>query len=208
MVPAPPRTLGAGHRARRRRRRRDPRAADTVTTLDGFDAAGPAKYDKVKVVKTGPDASAKNVLVLVPGTSAGAPYFRPLAADLVGALKGWQVWAVERRENLLEDHSRSTRPSASTPARRAVFDYYLGWIGGRVPQHFEPQRDRATSRSPARWGMDVAIGDLRRVVRSARRGGRKVVLGGHSLGGNIAATLRDLGLRRARRARATSRASC
>ena len=33
--------------------------------------------------------------------------------------------------------------------------------------------------------MRVAVGDLRHVVRAARRGGRKVVLGGHSLGGTI-----------------------
>jgi pimeloyl-ACP methyl ester carboxylesterase len=160
--------------------------ADTVVTLPGVDAAGPAKYDKVKVVKTGP-SRAKNVLVLVPGTSAGGPYFTPLAEALVDRLPGWQVWAVERRENLLEDHSLLDAAKRKQAGSKTVFDYYLGWISGGVPQHFEPRKteDVAFAR---RWGMDVAIGDLRRVVRSARRGGRKVVLGGHSLGGNIAAT--------------------
>jgi len=43
------------------------------------------------------------VLVLVPGTSAGAAYFEPLAKTIVRHSKGWQVWSVERRENLLED---------------------------------------------------------------------------------------------------------
>ena len=40
--------------------------------LQGFKAPGtPAKYNKVGVIKTGP-SDAKNILVLVPGTSASA----------------------------------------------------------------------------------------------------------------------------------------
>src|SRR3954470_19554706 len=81
-------------------------AADRITTYTGFAAPGtPAKYNKVRVLKQGP-ANAKHVLVLAPGTSAGGGYFRPIGADIVSRLKGWQVWSVERRENLLEDHSR------------------------------------------------------------------------------------------------------
>src|SRR3954453_16007065 len=64
----------------------------------------PAKYDKVGVLEFGP-GSARNVLILNPGTSASAAYFAPLARTIVAKQKGWQVWAVERRENLLEDHS-------------------------------------------------------------------------------------------------------
>jgi hypothetical protein len=72
--------------------------------LKGYDAPGtPAKYDKVGVIKVG-SAKARNVLILNPGTSASASYFVPLAKDVVARAKGWQVWAVERRENLLEDH--------------------------------------------------------------------------------------------------------
>lgn len=160
-------------------------SADSTVTLDGFDAPGPARYDKVKVLKQGP-ASAKNVLVLVPGTSAGAPYFAPLGEALAERLPGWQIWSVERRENLLEDHSMLDAAKRGTADSRSVFDFYLGWIGrDDVPRHFEPvpTEDAEFVRE---WGLRVAIEDLRRVVRSARRGGRKVVLGGHSLGGNIA----------------------
>jgi hypothetical protein len=47
-----------------------------VTWMPSFKAPGtPVKYDKVGVIKVGP-ASAKNVLVLVPGTSAAGAYFR------------------------------------------------------------------------------------------------------------------------------------
>jgi hypothetical protein len=76
-----------------------------VTWMRGFAAPGtPAKYDKVGVIEVGP-SSAKNVLVLEPGTSAGSAYFVPLARWIVSKTKGWQVWSVERRENLLEDQS-------------------------------------------------------------------------------------------------------
>ncbi len=67
-------------------------------------ARDPAQYNKVGVIKVGP-RTAKNVLVLEPGTSAGGAYFVPLAKWIVPRLQGWQVWSVERRENLLEDQS-------------------------------------------------------------------------------------------------------
>ena len=56
------------------------------------------------MLKVGSPA-AKNVLVLEPGTSAGSAYFVPLAHWIVVDRPGWQVWSVERRENLLEDQS-------------------------------------------------------------------------------------------------------
>ena len=52
------------------------------------------------------DPSARHILVLNPGTSAGSAYFKPLANDIVRLTEGrWQVWSVERRENQLEDQS-------------------------------------------------------------------------------------------------------
>jgi hypothetical protein len=150
----------------------------SAASWEGFHAPGtPSKYDRVSAVKVGP-ASARNVLVLVPGTQAGAGYMLPFARDLVAARRGWQVWVVERRENLLEDHSRL---SGASP--QAMFDYYLGWIGQSNPgPHFQP----ADARFARDWGMRVAVEDLRVVVRAAARGGRRVVLGGHSLGATIA----------------------
>jgi hypothetical protein len=64
-----------------------------------------------------------------------------------------------------------------------MFDYYLGWIGQQSPgPHFQPA-DAPYARG---WGMRVAVEDLRVVIRAAARGGRHVVLGGHSLGATIA----------------------
>lgn len=116
-------------------------AADRVVTLKGYDEPStPAKYDVVKVLKQGP-SSAKRVLVLEPGTSAGAPNFRVVAKDILKRLPGRQIWSVERRENLLEDHTPLDRVKRGTATPQQLFDYYLGWIGAppsAVP-HFAPK---------------------------------------------------------------------
>src|SRR6185312_7320276 len=103
----------------------------------GFDAPGtPAKYDRVGILKVGPKR-APNILVLNPGTSASAAYFVPLAQDVVRKAKGWQVWAVERRENLLEDHSMLDRAKAGEATPQQLFDYYLGYLDdASVSPHF------------------------------------------------------------------------
>src|SRR5687768_5399287 len=103
-------------------------AAQNFTWLAGFKSPGtPAKYNKVGVLKVGPK-SAKNILVLNPGTSASAAYFAPLAQEVARRARGWQVWAVERRENLLEDHSALNRAKTGHMTGRQLFDYYLGWL--------------------------------------------------------------------------------
>jgi pimeloyl-ACP methyl ester carboxylesterase len=157
----------------------------SVERIHGFDAPGtPDQYNRVGILKTGP-ASARNILVLNPGTSASAAYFEPLAKTIVGEAKGWQVWAVERRENLLEDHSMLDQAKEGLATTRQIFDYYLGWLTDpSITNHFQliPDSDVGFAR---RWGMRVEIEDLRHVVDAAREQGRKVVLGGHSLGGSI-----------------------
>ena len=153
--------------------------------LKGFDAPGtPAKYDKVGALKVGPK-NARNVLILNPGTSASASYFVPLAKDVVTRAKGWQVWAVERRENLLEDHSMFNKAKAGTATPQQVFDYYLGYLTDTsITNHFQsiPTDDVAFGRD---WGMRVEVEDIRRVVKQAKKLGGRVAMGGHSLGGSI-----------------------
>ena len=155
--------------------------------LDGFASPGtPAELNKVGVLKVGPP-HARNVLVLNPGTSASAAYFAPLAKTIVSKAKGWQVWAVERRENLLEDHSVLDRAKQGTATGDELFNYYLGWLSDpRVTNHVRLIEDSEVAFA-RQWGMNVEIEDLRRVVKLARKGGRKVVVGGHSLGGSITA---------------------
>ncbi len=159
--------------------------AATFSSIQGFDdPATPDVLEKVGVLKEG-SPSARKVLILVPGTSASAAYFQPLAQDIVSKTKDWQVWSVERRENVFEDHSMADRVKRGEATAQQLFDYYLGWLTNpAVRDHYAialggPSYARG-------WGMRVAVEDLRRVVEEARRDSREVVLGGHSLGGSIA----------------------
>jgi hypothetical protein len=161
-------------------------AALSVHWMPGFRASGtPARYDKVGVIKIGPP-SARNVLVLEPGTSAGAGYFVPLAQWIVSRVKGWQVWSVERRENLLEDQSVLNLAKQGKASATEMFDYYLGWLvpGATTGPHIRLIPDSRV-RFAKQWGMNVAVQDLHGVVTAARRLGGEVVLGGHSLGGAV-----------------------
>ena len=160
-------------------------AALEVTWMRGAPSPGtPARFDKVGVIKVGP-ARARNVLVLEPGTSAGGAYFVPLARWITARAKGWQVWSVERRENLLEDQSVLDAAKSGHANAKTLFDYYLGWLlHPSITNHFRfiPNSSVAFAKQ---WGMKVAIGDLHRVIAAARKLGGKVVLGGHSLGGGV-----------------------
>ena len=157
-----------------------------VDWMRGAPSAGtPARYDKVGVIKIG-SPHARNVLVLEPGTSAGAAYFVPLAQWIVSRAPKWQVWSVERRENLLEDQSVLDLAKEGLATSTQLFDYYLGWLDPALDvQTHIALIPNASVAFAKRWGMSVAVGDLRRVIDAARRLGGKVVLGGHSLGGAV-----------------------
>src|SRR3954449_5806533 len=153
-------------------------AASRFERLPGFKAPGtPAKYDKVGVVEFG-KKSARNILILNPGTSASAAYFAPLARTIVKALPGWQVWAVERRENLLEDHSVVDRAKAGKAGGKKLFDYYLNFTTDQsIKDHFQFIPDDKVGFA-RKWGMNVEIEDLHRVVAQAHReGAKRVVVG-------------------------------
>lgn len=164
-----------------------PATADAlgVKLMKSFAAPGtPARFNKVGVIEVGP-RSAKNVLVLEPGTSAGSAYFVPLAKWLVASVKGWQVWSVERRENLLEDQSMLNRAKAGKASATQVFNYYLGYLANpEIKLHFKTIPDSSVGFAK-QWGMNVAVQDLHTVITAAKKLGGKVVLGGHSLGGSV-----------------------
>ncbi len=162
-----------------------PATALGVTWMRGFAAPGtPAKYDKVGVIKVGP-TNAKNVLVLEPGTSAGSAYFVPLAKWIVSKTSGWQVWSVERRENLLEDQSELNLAKDGEATATQVFDYYLGYLKNPSVKHHIQLISNSSVEFAKQWGMNVAVEDLHRVIQAAKKLGGKVVLGGHSLGGAV-----------------------
>lgn len=156
-----------------------------VNWMRGFAAPGtPAKYDKVGVIRVGP-SNAKNVLVLEPGTSAGSAYFVPLAKWIVSKTSGWQVWSVERRENLLEDQSELNLAKEGKATATQVFDYYLGYLKNPSVKHHFQLISNSSVEFANQWGMNVAVEDLHRVIEAAKKLGGKVVLGGHSLGGSV-----------------------
>jgi pimeloyl-ACP methyl ester carboxylesterase len=159
-----------------------------VLWMKGFKAPGtPAKYDKVGVIKITPGTGkARNVIVFEPGTSAAAAYFVPLAEWLVKTVPGWQVWAIQRRESLLEDQSEMRLAKEHKVSPTQLFNYYLGFIGNsKITDHMPNSYLSLAPAYAKQWGMNVAVNDVRIVLGAAKKLGGKVVLGGHSLGGSV-----------------------
>lgn len=138
-----------------------------VQWMNGFAAPGtPKRLNKVGILKIGSPA-ARNVLVFEPGTTAGSGYIIPFAQWLNAKLPNWQVWSVERRQNLLEDQSVLTRAKERKASPTQVYDYYLKWIfDSKIKHHVRIPAD-ATVQFAKDWGLNVAIQDLRVVIRKA-----------------------------------------
>src|SRR3954470_8466389 len=159
---------------------------ETQTTITGWTKApGPRTYDRLAVTRFGP-AAAKTVLVLVPGTNGGRGDFTLTARELAARVPGLQVWAVDRRSQALEDTKVFADALAGRVTPKAMFDYYAGWIADPAIQpHYQPP-DLSKLGFAADWGLRVQLEDVKRVVDQARAGGRRVILGGHSLGASVA----------------------
>lgn len=164
-----------------------PVAPGTPSSLNLRGSRLPHNLDlnQVGVIEVG-SRKARNVMVFEPGTSAGAAYIVPFARSLVERLPEWQVWSVERRENLLEDQSMINRAKRGRVTPAELFHYYLGWLAEPSPHEphmtLIPPEDVSFARN---WGMSVAVEDLNTVIQSAKALGGKVVLAGHSLGGSV-----------------------
>ena len=152
-------------------------AASSWVAVKGAKGAGPAKYDVTHVRVYGP-ASAKRVLILVPGYVSGAGDFAAIGPDIVKRVPNLQVWAWDRRSNAFEDTSVFAKGDPDQ-----AFSYYLngGTVDGKT---FKPVAG-ASVPFVRQWGLKLELEDLRNVVLKARDGGRRqVILGGHSLGGS------------------------
>ena len=120
------------------------------------------------------------------GTGEGAAYFVPFAKSLVERTFGWQVWSVERRENLLEDQTMLNKGKRGLASGEEVFNYYLAYLlDPSIEHHYKLIQGGATVGFAREWGMNVAVEDLHVAVEAAKALGGKVVLGGHSIGGSI-----------------------
>lgn len=146
---------------------------------------GPAQFNQVFVDRYGPK-DGKRILVLMPGTIAGSGNFTLTARYLVKHVKGLQVWAIDRRSQALEDTAMFEQTLKGQKSLQQMFDYYLGFLDGATPPDQYSFVEGNTHPYARDWGMEVALNDVRAVVLKARaKGKRKVVLGGHSLGGSL-----------------------
>lgn len=128
---------------------------------------------------------ARTVLVLMPGTWAGAMSMDGVARDLIRlAAKenyaGLEVWLLDRRSEQMEDHTGLAWAIANPDGKsiderlRGVSDYYRpafdpeGEPGRLLGRRFYPL-SQDDVRFMANWGADTAIRDWRAVVLAAHR---------------------------------------
>ena len=139
------------------------------------DALNKALFVRYSLPKTG---KASAVIVLMPGFLGGVSNFDRLARNVVSLNPSLEVWAVDRRSNLLEDH----RVLDAAYRQR---DPLIAWAhhirDASKPDGFKPLEAKDVA-FMGYWGLQVHLEDLRRVVQLARGFGGRVILGGHSLG--------------------------
>ncbi len=129
------------------------------------------------------DEPTETVLILVPGIFGGATTMDILARQLVASQPGLEVWAVDRRANLLEDR-RATVESLHTGDPYTAYDYYVENRGKEDGFKAMPPEEVSFL---AFWGLDVHLRDLHELVKRAEESAGTVILGGHSLGASMAA---------------------
>lgn len=161
-----------------------PAACDWISYLRFRHARGPRRSVK-----------ADAVLTLMPGIFAGAGSMDQVARNTVRRAarlgRRIEVWTLERRSNCLEDH-RGVRAGVETGDPRVSFGYYFEGraVGGKKFAGFADEQKAAFLRDV---GLRQTIEDwhtiITREVPSQRMRRRKLVCGGHSLGGPLTAAL-------------------
>ncbi len=126
------------------------------------------------------------VLVLIPGLNSGPNTLDILARQLVRRDARLEVWIVAPRATLLQD-----RRGIEAALAYQNPDFALGYYYGGLPidgDTYHPLSANAVAYA-AYWGLDVHLRDIHAIVAEAHRRdpGGHVVLGGHSLGGILAA---------------------
>jgi pimeloyl-ACP methyl ester carboxylesterase len=168
----------------------DPALAAAITDPAAFDANGSLDLNKAIYYRyfdrnrSGPPDA---IVIMIPGLLAGANSSSLVASEIVRLSGGqFEVWAVDRRANLLEDLNPmiSAQREMTKEASMAALDAHVNNPAGRggyiVAHPF------SVSSFMSEWGLDVQLRDLRVVVDEARRVTGQVFLGGHSLGAVLA----------------------
>jgi hypothetical protein len=133
------------------------------------------------------------VIVIIPGFLGGAASFDQLARNTVrrAAARGRMIeyWALDRRANCLEDDT-GIRAAARAGDATIAWDYYWGGaaVDGRTFAGFVSPEDAAFLEE---FGLARTMEDWYTVLRTGIRGqarrAKKVICGGHSLGGPLTA---------------------
>jgi hypothetical protein len=143
---------------------------------------------------SGEPAEADAILVLMPGFLGGANSLEYVSRQLVYMAltqKGthMEVWAMDRRANNLEDLAGLNAAEEAHDTQVAIDYYYKGAeIDGRVFEGFLGNEDVPFL---SEFGLKLAMEDVYKVITTmvpdpeVRR--QKVFVGGHSLGGPLAA---------------------
>ncbi len=133
-----------------------------------------------------PPAAARAVVVAMPGFLGGGGSFDALARALVvrsvDAGEPVEVWAIDRRSNLLEDlRGANAAEVAGDPEIAKGYYFRRETVGGEAFAGFVSQAEAAFM---SEWGLATHVEDLRRVVALVPEGLRRghVFLMGHSLG--------------------------
>lgn len=156
--------------------------------------ATPAAYDATQVLRyrtdVDPPAPARAILVAYPGFLGGGASWEMLARHLVreGAARGFtvEVWAIDRRSNLLEDLvGLNTAEALGDPEIANGYYFGIDRIDGTPFPGFVTH-DAVPYMSE--WGLETHVEDLRRVIQLVPEADRqaRVVLMGHSLGASFA----------------------
>ncbi|MCE9579172.1 MAG: hypothetical protein K8W52_38975 [Deltaproteobacteria bacterium] len=165
-----------------------PNPSTSASTPTELNASQVARYRQ----DVTPPAPARAILVAYPGFLGGAGSWDQLARQLVkdAATRGEviEVWAIDRRSNLLEDlRGANTAEAAGNP--EIANGWYFGdeTLGGQAFPGFVSQDDASYM---SEWGLATHVEDLHAVIAKVAATDRKarVFLLGHSLGGFFAET--------------------
>jgi alpha-beta hydrolase superfamily lysophospholipase len=127
------------------------------------------------------------VLVLIPGLNSGPNTMDILARDLLAAHgPGLEAWVIAPRPTLLQDR-RGVEAALAYRHPDFALGYYYGSL--EIDGHRFSLLKGPDVPYMAYWGLDVHLRDIAAIVREvrARYPNARVVLGGHSLGGVLAA---------------------
>ena len=156
--------------------------------------ATPADLDATQVLRyrtdADPPAPARAIVIAMPGFLGGGGSFDGLARALVarsaGAGDPIEVWAIDRRSNLLEDlRGMNAAEAASNDEVAQGYYFRRETVGGEAFAGFVDQSEVSFM---SEWGLETHVEDLRRVIALVPEPLRRdhVFLMGHSLGASFA----------------------